>query len=148
MKTVNTTTTEIAIERIRKSAKHMPEVRVIKVMKIGQVIRQGDVYLEKVKDSHPHKKEHKGLQLAPGTSKGSRHCIHENPKIKLFLPHEEFITIKGKRFFQGPVIKAGAETTIESVLVTHPEHAFCKIPPGTYQTRFQTDIARQQRVRD
>ncbi len=36
------------IQKIQASARHLPEVRVIEAMKIGQVVRQGDIYIERV----------------------------------------------------------------------------------------------------
>jgi hypothetical protein len=134
-------TIESVIEGIQKSAKTLQEVRVIQEMKIGQVVRQGDIYLERIKSIQGKGKEVKSRQLAPGTSKGSRHIVQEGEKIKIFQSAPE---LKNKFQFQvGPAIESEKEFS-----VTHPEHATIKMPAGCFQVYFQADILRQQRVKD
>lgn len=132
---------ETVVENIQKSAKPMQAVRVVESMKIGQVARQGDIYLERTKSVEGKGAVLKSRQLAPGTSKGSRHIVQEGKNIKLFSSTP---SLNGRFQFQvGPSIEAETEFS-----VTHPEHATLKLPAGCFQVWFQADILRQQRVKD
>lgn len=140
------TTTEAAIERIKKSARSMPEVRVIPDMKIGQVVRQGDIYIERVAAIEGKGKAIKSRQLAPGTTKGSRHIVSESEGVTIW---ESKPTLNGKAAFQvGPGIQCLAGSDL---VVTHPEHAWkkiCNLTARFYQVWFQADYARKTRVKD
>lgn len=132
-----------AHERVQRAAAVRPEVRDARSLQVGEVVRQGDVYLHRVDDDHPHGPEATSRQLAIGTSQGSRH-IAETGAAQVFqgtaLPQwcEEGT-------FVGPclVIPEGSTET-----VTHPEHAHVLLGPGTYQVTHQTDAATRQRVQD
>lgn len=141
-----TMNTETAIERIKKSARSMPEVRVIEDMKIGQVVRQGDIYIERVAAIEGRGRILKSRQLAPGTTKGSRHIVGESEGVIIC---ESKPSLKGKAAFQvGPAIEAKAGS---DVVVSHPEHAWIKIKnlvAGFYQVFFQADYARKNRTQD
>ncbi len=140
-----TANTEAAIQRIKQSARSMPEVRVISGMKIGEVVRQGDIYIERVAKIKGKGKSVKSRQLAPGTSKGSRHIVDESPGVTLW---ESKPTLGNKAAFQvGAAIEAKAGFSI-----THPEHAWIKFVVGKgtkfFQVYFQADFARKERARD
>lgn len=129
---------EALIEEISSSKVH--DTREIKEMEIGQVVRQGDIYITKVPSNHkkgPLKESH---QLATGTSKGSRHEADRN-----FLVYEGVKIPSGfeEGTFLGPCI-----VTSKGGTITHPEHAWCKLPKGTYQITHQTDLRTRQRARD
>jgi hypothetical protein len=133
------------IEKIQRSARHMPEVRVITGMKIGQVVRQGDIYIERVAAIEGKGKAIASRQLAPGTSKGSRHIVSESEAVTLC---ESKPSLNGKAAFQiGAAIEAQGDVT-----VTHPEHAWIKIIGDKvkqfYQVFFQADYARKERAKD
>lgn len=72
------------------------------------------------------------LQLVPGSTLGSRHCIRESDR--------EFVTVyrpgRGASPLVGPTIVAAARISID-----HPEHADHSIPAGTYQVVYQRDHA-------
>lgn len=110
-------------------------------LKIGEVVRQGDIYIHKVETSHNHGEEIKNHQLAMGVTLGSRHIADEN-----------FIVFKGTELpkwvaaghFLGPCIVTDKETA----MVSHPEHANVALGAGTYQVTHQMDIRTMQRVRD
>lgn len=142
MKTENKTIA--AIERIKQSARSMPEVRVVS-LKIGEVARQGDIYLERVSAIQGRGKQIASRQLAPGTSKGSRHIVAESEAVTIW---ESKPDLNGKAAFQvGPAIECKGDLTI-----THPEHAWIKIAVGNvtqfFQVIFQADYARKERARD
>ena len=144
MKT-ETITTETAIKRIQESARHLPEVRVIKSMKVGEVVRQGDIYIERVSALEGKGKAVKSRQLAPGTTKGSRHIVDESPSVTLW---ESKPSLEGKAAFQiGPAIEAKGDFSI-----THPEHAWIKFVVGkvaqSFQVWFQADFVRKERAQD
>lgn len=133
------------IQKIQRSAQHMPEVRVIADMKIGQVVRQGDIYIERVPAIEGKGKRVASRQLAPGTSKGSRHIVAESDSVTLW---ESKPALNGKAAFQvGAAIEAHGD-----VVVTHPEHAWMKIVGDKvkrfYQVWFQADFARKERAKD
>src|SRR3990167_1005075 len=136
------TTLEV-VEAIQKSARHLPEVRVIAKMEIGEGVRQGDIYIERVKKIQGKGKALKSRQLAPGTSKGSRHIVDESSKVKLW---ESKPTLNGKAWFQvGPAIETDGD-----FYVSHPEHAFVKfVVKATrfFQVWFQADFARKERAK-
>jgi hypothetical protein len=131
-----------ARERIEREAKEkaVQEVRHIKSIEIGKVVRQGDIYIHRVADEHKHGKESKSRQLAIGNTQGSRH-VAESPS-KAFdgttLP-----TYCDQRTFLGPLVQSKKRFT-----VTHPEHAHVSLPAGCYQITHQTDARTMGRVQD
>jgi hypothetical protein len=140
-----TITTETAIKQIQEAAKHLPAVRVITNMKIGEVVRQGDIYIERIPAITAKGKPVKSRQLAPGTTKGSRHIVDESPSVTLW---ESKPRLEGKAAFQiGPAIEAKCDFSI-----THPEHAWIKFVVGKatqfFQVWFQADFVRKERARD
>lgn len=140
-----TISTEAAIAKIKGAARHMPEVRVIKGMKIGQVVRQGDIYVERISVIQGKGASVKSRQLAPGTTKGSRHIVGESETVTLWKSSP---SLDGKAAFQiGPAIEAKGDCTI-----THPEHAWIKIIGGKvtqfFQVWFQADFGRKERAKD
>lgn len=142
----NNVTTAVAIERIKQSARSMQEVRVVS-LKIGEVARQGDIYLERVKSIEVIGKPIESRQLAPGTTKGSRHIVAESDGVTIWKSDP---TLNGKAAFQvGPAIECRAGSDL---IVTHPEHAWIKISADNvmqfFQVFFQADYARKERARD
>lgn len=142
---MNTQKTALAaVERIQQSARSMPEVRVVD-LKVGEVARQGDIYIERVSDIEGRGKAVKSRQLAPGTTKGSRHIVAESEAVTLW---ESRPTLNGKAAFQvGAAIESKGDVT-----VTHPEHAWIKLVSDgikrCYQVWFQADYARKERALD
>ena len=130
-------------QRIQASARSMPQVRVVS-LEIGQVARQGDIYIERVESIEGKGKAITSRQLAPGTSKGSRHIVDESPGVTLW---ESKPTLKGKTAFQvGAAIQAKGGFSI-----THPEHAWMKIATNGiefFQVWFQADFMRKERTKD
>ena len=124
---------QLKIERAAEKA--VARLREIKAMEVGQAIRQGDIYVTRI-DALP--KPLGGVtaerQLAPGTSRGSRHCVEG--EVTVYLPPA------GADALTGPVIHALGRCTI-----THPEHAHFSLPPGFYQVTYQRDFGREELAR-
>ncbi len=116
-------------------------LRDCRAMQIGQVVRQGDIYIHKVDAAHPRGKETKNHQLAMGITLGSRHIADDN-----FTVHEG-TTLPSwveRGHFLGPCIT----TTKDTAMISHPEHANVALGPGCYQVTHQMDIRTMQRARD
>ena len=130
------------INTITEKAKELAvtDIRVIDKIEIGQVIRQGDIYIHAVKADHPHGRATKERQLAIGTSKGSRHIL-ESVSANVFegTKQPEWCT----NALLGPYIALK-----ERAFIGHPEHANVSIPAGNYQITHQMDARTLQRVKD
>lgn len=120
----------------QEAAVSSPECRVIKSIKIGDAVRQGDIYIRRVDPKHAKGGLLKTLQLAPGSNSGSRHCVEG---AECYAGADEKIN----NAVRGPVIVAK-----DRFKVTHPEHAHFDLPKGTYQVTYQLDARTLQRVRD
>ena len=135
----NSPTTVIEADQIvRDHAIHRPDVRDYRKMPIGRIAHQGDVYLRRcAKVPKGFTVPTKDLQLAPGTTQGSRHIITAGPRVLTNPGNTDALL--------GPVIVAEKEFTL-----THPEHAHCLMGPGVYEVEFQKDEAEAERraVRD
>jgi hypothetical protein len=99
--------------------------RVIESMQIGEWVRQGDIYLDKVEQNYSISTM--DLQLAKGETKGARHILDENPTLRIF-------TKTNPNPLDGP-----AFTSEESIHVKHPEHGNMVIPEGSYICTYQQD---------
>ena len=108
------------------------ECRVIDSMEIGQAIRQGDVYLVKVKEKPADLVPTLDLQIAKGETKGSRHILEQTPTLKVYK-------LKSPSPLQGPVIESK-----ERINLTHPEHAHFSLPAGCYTSYYQQDFAAEE----
>jgi glucose/arabinose dehydrogenase len=127
------------MEQITKTAQeNIEDVRFIKKMEIGQVVRQGDIYIHKVEDTHKHGKE-VGNKLAMGASKGSRHVAESPARCYQGTSLPSY----AKEAFLGPLVKSDTRFT-----VSHPEHADVSRSGGCYQITHQLDARTLQRVRD
>ena len=128
------------------------ELRDLKTFPIGKKGRQGDVNFKRIKDYTPGKPA-LTMQLAPGSTKGSRHIV-EGAEVFLGWEHDDkFYAATAKRLgvsrdrlveaLKGPVIVAKKRFTI-----THPEHANVVLPAGVYVTWGQLDPKTMRRVAD
>ncbi len=119
------------------------DVRMNLGMGPGEVAHQGDVYVVMVDKKEDLYGVHKSLnkcgkgertaerQLAPGTTKGSRH-IAEGP-MSIFAPAKDASAL------EGPYIEATGEWTL-----THPEHADHQMPAGNFCIVYQRDFAAEE----
>ena len=106
-----------------EAARADSKIRWVRVCSEGDEIRQGDVYLYRLGRAPEHGPLIASRQLAPGTSKGSRH-IMEGPVSLYENPDGDDLG--------GPYVHVRSRTEL-----THPEHAHVSLPPGWYETRYQ-----------
>lgn len=137
MKTQEKTAAKTAADWIaeieRAAAGSDAETRTIHRIEIGQHVRQGDLYVIRIKDC-PTKGEISDRQLAPGSTQGSRHVAEGD--VTIYRVESRDVAI-------GPIVFASAQWRL-----AHPEHAHMVLPAGTYQIRYQVDEHAQQVVRD
>ncbi len=126
-----------ALEQVRSSAeaiKNGEAQRFPEAASVGDFVRQGDLYitlLESVpRDSSEGKLE---LQLAPGTTKGSRHILDSGDGVTMYRA-------AGEDALTGPIVDLAEERT-----VTHPEHGDWVLPPGCYAITYQRAYAEELR---
>lgn len=141
------------IAAIQKSAEkmHAKETALIGTASVGDVVRQGDLYLVCIDSLLPGTKT--GKQLAPGETQGSRHIAEG--RCSVYLPKERgavsrLIATLSRGAVQvpdaliGPLVECHGETTI-----THPEHGHRVLPAGStwavvYQRAYAEEVRRVQ----
>lgn len=127
MKTVENVLEEI---KIISEEKNHDNTRVVKTMKEGQVIRQGDVYIKKVSSiPSDYNIPTLEMQIAKGDTKGARHIIEETENLRIF-----------KKISASP-LEGPAITSKENICITHPEHTDFIIPAGNYICTYQQNFA-------
>ena len=130
------------LEKIQKEIV-LHQKKIVTGIKIGDVVRQGDLYLHRVLEGHPFGEKTENRQLAPGTTKGSRHRVLEPAKVFIGTTLPEWVTGDGSNFLIGPYIESA-----EEIVVIHPEHADFYLPAGNYQVTYQMDQRTRRRVLD
>jgi hypothetical protein len=146
-----TITAPQALERIRENMQatlKMVQVRVVGKLPKNGYIRQGDLYLTigNIADKGAIRTS---LQLVPGNTAGSRHCIVESPHVTSYesLAKPVTIDIDGNQKiarFPGPLIVALSEWSI-----THPKHGWMtKIFEGVFQSWQQCSFTHQRPTKD
>jgi len=123
------------------SERAVPDVRAILAIKVGQAVRQGDIYIHRVDEYHPRGAAARNRQLAVGTTQGSRH-VAEPPAI-VYEGAERPKWCTGQLLGPLFVVPQG-----QRCVVSHPEHAHVDLPAGTYQVTHQMDARTLDRVRD
>ena len=131
-----------AYEEVEKLAKikAQHEVRFIKNIEIGQGIRQGDIYIHRVPQTHPRGKVSLSNQLAIGETNGARHIADAPAEVYQGVKLPEWCDA---RTFLGPVV-----VLKKRAVISHPEHANVSLPSGTYQVTHQMDARTMKRVVD
>jgi len=132
-----------AIEVLRKiegaAQSASKETRECEGIRVGQVVRQGDIYLHRVADDHPRGNP-VGPKLAMGDLMNARHIAEapaecfEGTTLPAYCAAGTFL---------GPVIVSPGV-----FVVSHPEHAAYRLGAGTYQVTHQADARTLERVRD
>ena len=128
------------------------ELRVTRRIEIGSVIQQGDLYIIRVADNHPHGGKIGSRQVAVGTNIGARH-VAEGEGVEVFAGVRLPDGVSVPKWAQetgimeiemlGPVVVAR-----ESWTLTHPEHAHHALPAGVYAVTYQLDYSTRRRVVD
>lgn len=120
-------------ERIRNDAQQ----RFPAAASPGDCWRQGDLYITLLAklptDVIPTEKPR--LQLVPGTTQGSRHCLDSLDGVTIY-------GVPGSGPLDGPTLECHQERTI-----THPEHGDVVLPPGVYGVHYQRDLDSEDRER-
>lgn len=134
---------ETVVEKVSSAAKQKakPDAVFHATMAIGDYHRQGDVYIQRIKQ--PSKSELKEItirvQIAHGNSQGARHCI-----TGATLRHIRMYEKLNSTVLDGPIIEA-----FNPVEIDHPEHGSLTVPPGWYAISFQRQYAEElHRVQD
>jgi len=141
---------EEAVRVVKESAESMHAAKTERIgsPSVGDVVRQGDLYLVCV-DSLPQGSITEDRQLAPGTTQGSRHVlqgdcvIHKGVTVSDY-PSNQAVS-KIHPILVGPAFYCKGEVT-----VTHPEHGDKILPADTtWQVIYQQVWADEvRRVRD
>lgn len=133
-------TETIEISEIRDFAVNqaVKDTRVVDNILVGQHVRQGDIYVERVASLSGSGTVTEDRKLAPGTTQGARHLVVGDVVIYANAGTK----IVDKKLY-GPEIDAKS-----AVRIAHPEHADIELPAGIYQCYYQQDPATQQRVKD
>lgn len=111
----------------------------VETMSTGDAWRQGDVYLVALRGipAGVQRVDKPELQLAPGTTQGSRHCVESLAGIKIYRAGSATP-------LDGPIIDAP-----QGCRVNHPEHGDVSLPPGIYGVVYQRAYAEElRRVQD
>lgn len=176
--TVSKTLSDIAaaVEAIKNDGlQHFPEAA-----SIGDAVRQGDVYIQLIDEADIaaagplfHKLSEPVLQLAPGNTKGSRHCLASAEGVEMWAP-----TLTDEAALKYVFAKNGAKlpknyqrtfigeyreerNEVEDAIslagpifklsqpntLVHPEHGDWSLPSGTYRVIFQRTVDEEQRIR-
>lgn len=130
------------IKKIEQSADALKNSE-IRSPELGELdyVRQGDLYIYRILDIPEGctREKKPSMQLAPGDTQGSRHCLESLDGVKVFrLPNPNPL--------QGPIFELAAQNTI-----THPEHGHIVLRAGRYAVTFQRSFAKDmalQRVAD
>lgn len=132
-----------AMEKISKEADKCSkqENRVLNNHTVGDVVRQGDLYIHAVVNDHPAGEVLKIDQIAEGTSLGARHILKGDFKVYEGKQNPEYIE---KWYPVGYVFDV-----LSRAVITHPEHAHVEINcPGRFQVSHQMDMLTRKRVAD
>lgn len=116
--------------------------RIIKNIGIGRAIRQGDLYIHRVSDSHPVGEMLHIRKIADGTSIGSRHILIGDVVVYQGVKLPSYVNASYPLGYTFDVGNEGAT-------VTHPEHAHIDIcVKGRYVVTHQMDMSTMKRVSD
>lgn len=141
------------IAAVKKSAEKMHAAKPERIgsPSVGDVVRQGDLYLVCIEELPPDGKR-APRQLAPGNTQGSRHvaegeCVVYSPKSPAAVATLIGSACRGAEVPEpliGPLVECLGETTI-----AHPEHGAKILPAGTtwavvYQRAFADEVRRVQ----
>lgn len=136
-----------AVKKITENKRRMPEVRDCSGLKVGDVARQGDIYIEKISDTFVDNVglEKTNLQLVNGNTIGSSHCLVENPHAKLFETKKRPLSKNGK-ILRFPMCEIFSTTSFS---ISHRNHAWhSNFSAGHYVISQQCDFISQRANKD
>ena len=143
-------TAQRAMKEVQTTAEkiHNDETAEVGTVSLGDVVRQGDLYLVAIERPPDKRKLIINRQLAPGTTQGSRHVllggcpIFDGDKqqimdlINIAVGHDVGLATE----LIGPVFE-----TAMPVEVDHPEHGNRILPAGVYAVVYQRAFADEVR---
>jgi len=143
MKTVEANTRfKEEVKELKDSVKgyKAAKTQVIGSPSLGDVVRQGDIYLVCI-DKLPAGKKTENRQLAEGNTQGSRHIVTGD--VQIVTPNSAHPGVD--RVLCGPAFHCN-----EAAEVTHPEHGNKILPKDTtWRVTFQRSFAEEvRRVQD
>lgn len=145
---------EKALKSVQSSAEQVrnDETAVVGTMSLGDVVRQGDLYVIAVESIPKEAKLTKERQLVPGSTQGSRHTIKGkcsvftvNAESAMAVIHEAVgRELELHSQLIGPMFRCQ-----QPVELDHPEHGNRVLPAGSYATVYQRAFAEEvRRVQD
>jgi len=136
---MKTMTMEKALVELRSSVEdlHGKKTERIGDPSVGDVVRQGDLYLVCIDKLPENGTPTKNRQLVPGTTQGSRHTVSGDVNIV------EKVNYKDRH----PTLCGPAFECVSDVTVEHPEHGHKVLPSGTtwhcvYQQAYADEVRR------
>lgn len=148
-------TADKAFSRVQEVAEKIKNDEVARVgtMSVGDVVRQGDVYIVCIGKLPRSLKKSANRQLAPGTTQGSRHVLVGNCEVYESTDKGEVVELIRSAVNSddihaeliGPVFKSLSELEVD-----HPEHGNRVLPADeVYAVYYQRQFAEEiRRVRD
>lgn len=138
---MNTLTAERSLEQIASHAEAIKndEHQTAGEMSPGDTWAQGDIGIVRLEQLPEgcQAVESPSLQLAPGTTQGSRHCLESLAGLTVYA-------LANPGPLEGPVIDAP-----HGMRVNHPEHGDVSFGPGVYGVVYQRQYAEElRRVQD
>lgn len=124
-----------AVQESAEKIKNDAPQRFPEAASVGDVFRQGDVYVELLGavPSRAKRDPQPQAQLAPGTTQGSRHVLDSLEGVTMYR-------LASPTVLDGPILDLATERT-----VTHPEHGNVILPPGVYGISYQRAFADELR---
>ena len=137
------TATESVAASFQALREHADRIRndqhqTVATMSPGDAWAQGDVLLVCLKNPPKNLEQVKNpaLQLAPGETQGSRHCLESLAGVKVWRRRND------RNPLDGPILEAPA-----GVRVNHPEHGDVSLPPGWYEVLYQRALSDEAELR-
>lgn len=149
---MQTMTTAKAFSEVKKAAEKIKndEQQVVGTVSLGDVVRQGDLYLVAIGKADGIPRELiADRQLAPGTSQGSRHIL-EGEVFLFRAKSPQQVADLVNRLVKGATVQAELIGpmffTGEGCELTHPEHGNFLLPAGeTFAVVYQRALAQEIR---
>lgn len=146
MQTITTTAAIDAVLAAAAAAVHQT-FHVPDNVKVGSVVRQGDVFYVRVPIDHL-RGDRQGNQVVTGETRGSRHTV-DFPAICYVGKQQPQVRMGDGRLkrLTGAFLGAFVEVP-ERAIAKHPEHGHYSLAPGFWQVVQQMDVRTRQRMQD
>ena len=147
-------TAEKALVSVQASAEAIrnDETAVLETMSLGDVVRQGDLYVVAVKAIPRGARPTTERQLVPGSTQGSRHTLQGKCSVFTTKPEAAMVAIReavGRNLELFPQLLGPMFRCPQPVELAHPEHGNRILPAGCYATVYQRAFAEEiRRVQD